>query len=406
MWPKCLAIWTCADIVGTTLRTLVSKFLTAEAKLSLAHTEWQARRGVVPSLDGLRAISICVVLLGHFMLPASMIGVSALGVKIFFFISGFLITRLLLAENKMYGGVNLPDFFARRFLRLYPVLIAYMSLVVGIVFLTSQSFNPLEVVSVFLYFVNYLLSHHEIAGQGLTLPIGVLWSLSVEEHFYLFAPLVFVLMRGDARKMLAVAVAICAFSLGLRLLYAYLHPWIVDTLVIYKHSETRFDSIAFGVILACLTEFKIGRAFIVRLTSPLAVIFGVAVLLGVYCLRDNYFESTWRFTMQGLALCPIVAGVVFGTPFRPINWLLNRPLFTWVGKLSYSLYVWHGGVVFLFAGLLAILPRLLVPSAEVMLTFALATLSFFLVERPTLSFRDRFRRMRPLASPTSQPAKA
>jgi peptidoglycan/LPS O-acetylase OafA/YrhL len=371
--------------------------MSSNFQLHLSPADWRAAHGNVPSLDGLRAVSIAIVLMGHMVLPASLLGISALGVKIFFFISGFLITRLLLAENRASGHVSLGNFYIRRFLRLYPVLIVYMILVVAVTLARGNTFAYVDAASVFFYFVNYLLIQYELVNQGMTLPVSVLWSLSVEEHFYLFAPLAFVFVRGNALKMLVVAVAICVLSLGIRLAYAAIWPDIIDTLLIYKHSETRFDSIAFGVVLACMTELGAGRRLIALLSTRTAFVCGLIVLLGSFALRDAYFQNTWRFTIQGLSLFPIVAGLVFAQPFGVFNAILNSRPFVWVGRLSYSLYVWHGGVLFLFGWAIGTLHGATLGFVELALTLMLATLSFYIVERPVLALRKRFRERAPAA---------
>ncbi|MDB5525904.1 MAG: acyltransferase [Rhizobium sp.] len=360
-----------------------------QRQLSLPRADWSARSGIVPSLDGLRGVSVAIVLIGHLLLPLSLVGISALGLKIFFFISGFLITRLLLAENKANGNISLPDFYIRRLLRLYPVIIVYITLVVAVMLARNQMVKPIDVASVFFYFVNYLTVYYDKLGQSMGLPVGMLWSLSVEEHFYLLAPLALVFVRGDARKMLAVALAICVASLSLRIIYAHFDPGIVNTLELYWRSETRFDCIAFGVVLACLTELQVGRRLIEWLSTRWAFCAGVAMLLISFAIRDNYFQNTWRFSMQGLALVPIVVGLVFAQPFPILSRVLNSRALIWLGSISYSLYVWHGGVTFLFPWLPASLSPPLLACAELGLSFALACLSFYVVERPILRLRKR-----------------
>jgi peptidoglycan/LPS O-acetylase OafA/YrhL len=302
-----------------------------------------------------------------------------------------LITRLLLAENKSSGSISLRDFYIRRFLRLYPVLVFYVALVLVVSFARSQAVNPLDVASVFLYFVNYRVLHYDALGHDMPFPAGVLWSLSVEEHFYLLAPLALVLVRGSAKKMLLAAGFVCILSLALRLIYAHIYPGIVDTLELYRRSETRFDCIAYGVIFACLTEFAAGLKIMDWLTTRTAFFLGLCVLLASFAVRDNYFQNTWRFSIQGLALFPLVAGVVYARPFPLANRLLNTSLLVWVGALSYSLYVWHGGTIFLFGSLLIDrLPHVAQPLAEVAISVLLAVFSYYIIERPVLRLRRRF----------------
>lgn len=359
-------------------------------KLHLSPTDWSARPGNVPSLDGVRGCSILLVLVGHMLLPTNLVGVSAIGLKVFFVLSGFLITRLLFAENKHSGGINLRNFYVRRLLRLYPVIIAYVCITSAVLWLRGQSVPPLELVSVFLYFVNYLVIYYEHFGQPFTLPVGMLWSLSVEEHFYLFAPVALVLARGDPRKMLILALSICVISLGLRLIYAHNEPGIVNTLELYWRSETRFDSIAYGVVLACLPETERGRRLIGTMTTTPVWLASVAIMLATFAIRDSYFQNTWRFTFQGIALIPILAGVIYASTIPLFNRMLNLPVLAWVGALSYSLYVWHGAIIFFFAGWLDTLPHLVVPWVEIALSFLLAVLSYYMLEKPIMRLRKKF----------------
>lgn len=354
---------------------------------SLPEQKWASVKGTVPSLDGVRAISVSIVLVGHMLLPASWVGISAIGLKIFFFISGFLIARLLIAEHKEKGQISLSGFYWRRVLRLYPVILFYVGLVVSVSIWRGLDVRGIDVAGVFLYFVNYLVIHYDNSGQTMSIPVSMLWSLSVEEHFYLFAPLALVLLRGDPKRMLLGAVAICFVSLGLRLFYAHSWPEMLGGLEIYWRSETRFDCIAFGVILACMTEFPAGRAVIKTLSSRWFFIAGVGLLLLSYAYRDSFYQLTWRFTIQSLALYPIMIGVVFACPFPIVNKILNTRVFVWVGALSYSLYVWHGGVVFLFGSLLDKLPAGMISYVEFVMAFALAVASYYLIERPALGLR-------------------
>lgn len=361
--------------------------------LNLAPADWRAASGRVPSLDGVRAVSVLLVLSGHMLLPAQWVGVSALGLKTFFFMSGFLITRLLLAEINATGGLDLVSFYQRRVLRLYPVIVVYVSVVALVLYLRGQAIPPLEVASVFFYFVNYLVVHYDAIGtQQYVLPVSMLWSLSVEEHFYLLAPMALVLASGRAKKMFFMAFTLCVLCLCLRLLYAAQDPRIIETLELYWRSETRFDCIAFGVLLACMTESAEGRRWIGLLSSPMAFASGALLLAATFMWRDDYWQLTWRFTLQSLALIPLVCGVVFGAPYPWINRMLNSKWMVWVGTLSYSLYVWHGGVMFLFGEWLNMLPARLLPICELAVTFVLACASYYMIERPVTTLRGRLHR--------------
>lgn len=353
----------------------------------------RANDGRVLSLDGLRAISILLVLFGHFLLPQSIRGIGAFGVTTFFFISGFLITRLLFNETKLHGSIDILRFYLRRLLRLYPVIVVSIAVCVVYAFFRGQRIDLVEIEAVFFYFTNYLVFDRELAHEPLFLPIGPFWSLAVEEHFYLAFPAIFVAAKGRATHVARIAIATCIICLALRCAYLLIWPSLVGTLATYWRSETRFDSIAFGVLLAALCELPGCRGFMKRLLGPKVALASVAALLASFAFREPFYQDTFRFTIQGLALLPIVGYLVFSEKPPLIHWLLNCPFAVWIGQLSYSLYVWHGAVIFLFSAFAYayVGPRaydvfLLVTS------FAVATLSYYMIEMPFMNLRRRLRR--------------
>lgn len=352
--------------------------------------------GRISSLDGLRALSIAVVVLGHYYLVDSG-GVAALGVYLFFAISGFLIVRLMYAELARRGSIRLRAFYARRFWRLYPVLALYVAAAV----VTSAAFDiatpAIEVASVFFYFNNYLANVLSLSGQEMVLPIGVFWSLAIEEHFYIFAPLVFLLTRGRPKPMLIFAAVAIVGPLLLRIAYVTLWPEIVDKLVTYKSSETRFDSIAVGVLLAVLCEMAGGQRVISRLASWPAALLTGAVVLACLLIKDQWFRETFRFTALSLGSAVLLSFVVFGnSPL--LQRLANAPPVIWLGRISYSLYVWHIFVLFVAeqAGLGD--TGVVLTTAKLFIALSLATLSYRLVETPVLDWaRGRMGQEKPAA---------
>jgi peptidoglycan/LPS O-acetylase OafA/YrhL len=356
---------------------------TGGARLALDPSEWGARRGYIPGLDGLRALSISIVLAGHFFLGRFQ-GFSSLGVYIFFVISGFLITRLLLAECKETGTVSATKFYFRRLLRLYPVLIAFV-LVVSLIAATRGLAVPrVEIGAVFLYFTNYLESWREAHGLTGTLPIGLLWSLAVEEHFYIFAPFVVIAVRGDPRKVAIFAAVMCVLPALVRGAYLLIWPDFLGTNIIYRLSETRFDSIAFGVLLAALCEFR--RDVIRFLSSYPALLVGLVLLAVSFVIRDPVFKDTLRYTMRSAGAVPLVAVVVFGrmpTLQRIANWSFA----VWIGRLSYSLYIWHGAITYIVRPLPV--PGLIYGAVLAAGSLILAVASYYLIERPVARLRHQ-----------------
>ena len=150
---------------------------------------------VIPSLDGIRAISVLIVVLGHSGLEALVPG--GLGVTIFFFLSGYLITTLMLTEHERTGGINIFNFYTRRVFRLMPPLLVTLAIAYGLTYarLLSGGITDTGLAAQLLYFANY---YGLFFDPGNTIPdgTGILWSLAVEEHFYIFYPLLMTLMLG------------------------------------------------------------------------------------------------------------------------------------------------------------------------------------------------------------------
>jgi peptidoglycan/LPS O-acetylase OafA/YrhL len=346
-----------------------------------------ATKGHIQGLNGLRCLSIMIVIIGHFFL-GEYSGISSLGVYIFFVISGFLITRLLLAEAKETGDVKIGAFYYRRFLRLFPVLIVYMLAVAVFAQMYAIPTPLIEIASVFLYFVNYLKSYYELAGTQHILPIGVLWSLSVEEHFYLIAPLFIVFVRASPGKVLAFSIAMIVLPLAIRIGYVIAWPEWSNTNRIYMASETRFDSIAYGVFLAALCELRPEGRLRRAISSPHALVAGVALLALSTVIRDDFFRDTLRYSMRSLGALLIVAPLVFSPRLGWLQDMANSPPADWIGRLSYSLYIWHGAAWF-FLSNVGMTKTVLTSFAELGVTFILAVASYYLIEMPVLRWRNR-----------------
>jgi peptidoglycan/LPS O-acetylase OafA/YrhL len=139
-----------------------------------------------------------------------------------------------------------------------------------------------------------------------------------------------------------------------------------------------------------MADLPAGRRFIEWLCRPSVFIVATVLLLASFLVRGDYFQNTWRFTIQSILLLPIIAGVIFAERFSIINRLLNSAALVWIGALSYSLYVWHGGAIFLFEPWLEHLPAVVLPIMELLVSFILACLSYYIVERPVMRLRKYF----------------
>jgi peptidoglycan/LPS O-acetylase OafA/YrhL len=304
------------------------------------------RSEVIPSLDGLRAISILIVVLGHSGLEALVPG--GLGVTIFFFLSGYLISTLMLAEHERTGGIAIPRFYARRVFRLMPPLIVSLAIAYGLTYSgwLAGGITGKGLAAQLLYFANY---YGLFFDPGNTIPggTGILWSLAVEEHFYIFYPLLMTLLLGSAlqpRMIGALLGGVCLAVLAWRFHLVQSPDFMSERT--YYASDTRIDSIAYGCILALVMNPtrqspRSGSMSLAQL-GLLAIAAGAMILSLLY--RDPIFRETTRYSVQGLALMPIFYFAVRFSDnalFRHLNsrWAIS------LGIYSYAIYLIHHVVI-------------------------------------------------------------
>lgn len=293
------------------------------------------KSGYIPSLDGLRAVSILIVFASHAGLGHIVPG--GFGVTVFFFISGFLITTLLCREYDRHGRISFRAFYIRRVLRLIPPLLctlaaAYLLLAAGV---AIGGFDWATVLSQLFFFYNYLY----IYGPSETVQgLGVLWSLSVEEHFYILWPLTFLFFAARAGRLRWLWPLVLVFTP-----WRAVHYWIFGTGFdgIYYLSDTRLDSLLVGCALAL---FMWRGTIPARAARPgvmvAALALGLAALLFSFAYRDPAFRAVFRYGLQGIALMPVFYYAVTRPDlwlFRPLNWGWVRQ----IGVYSYSIYLIH-----------------------------------------------------------------
>ncbi|HEX3470578.1 MAG TPA: acyltransferase [Silvibacterium sp.] len=300
----------------------------------------------LPPLDGIRACAFSLVLISHVGLGDLVPG--GMGVTIFFFLSGYLITSLLRAEWSETQHISLPQFYLRRCFRILPPLY----LVVAITFLLDLIHIPvhqstgLGLSSILFYFYNYAALTH-LVSPGIPVGLEVAWSLMIEEHFYLLFPLVylFLLKRSvSKRSTISILLGGCAIALIWRTILVFLfHTSLVSSSMpwTYMATDARFDSILWGCILAIGANPWCGDkvAFFEKHRAKLGAA-GLILLLGTVVFREPHFRETFRYTLQGIALFPIFYYVVATPHHWQARWLTWAPL-RWVGLVSYTMYLSH-----------------------------------------------------------------
>lgn len=304
--------------------------------LGMVHTQHKE----IPSLDGWRALAIAIVFLSHAGLGRIVPG--GLGVTIFFFLSGYLITTLLVREFDRSDGINVRHFYLRRLLRLTPPLLLVLVLTYTLTYLgifTGDASWPGFLAQLF-YFANYYVLFFD---PGHTLPqgTGVFWSLAVEEHFYFVFPALFIFLmhKADRRKIALYLSGLCLLVLLWRYGLVLLDGASMERT--YYATDTRIDSILFGCILATL---KLPPAAYAALHKPAVrvsgVTLGIVLLLLSLVVRDDLFRETLRYSLQGLALMPLFFYSVAHPQSFPFR-LLNLRWVQRIGIYSYSIYLSH-----------------------------------------------------------------
>lgn len=296
------------------------------------------RLGHRPALDGLRGIAIGLVMLDHAGVPP-FDSAGVVGVAVFFTLSGFLITSLLLEERADTGRLSLTGFYLRRGRRLLPALFVFLAVMLAVAAVAGPEFGtPGETVAAVFYVANWHPALHGPTNDAL----GHLWSLSVEEQFYIAWPLVLLVIRR-ARVLLAVSVVGVFGSVGLSL--ALWDGGWTGALRVYYGTDTA----AFGLLVGCAVAAALHLGYLPRPSLPVVGV-AFAGLVEVSLMADS--DLIGRFMVARLAT-PLLAAVVIGRvahvrmPWLEVRWLVT------LGQRSYGVYLWQGFVVVLIVPIAA-----------------------------------------------------
>lgn len=303
-----------------------------------------AGRWFRPDIEGMRGIAIGLVLLAHSGLAFAEGGY--IGIDVFFVISGFLITTLLVREHQRSGTISLPAFYARRIRRLLP---AAAVVLLAIVVLAQLMFSPVrnellsgDVLSALAYFVNWHLAAQSVDyfAQGFDAsPVQHFWSLAVEEQFYVVWPVTMLILATIAlrlgrpvRPTLGIAAAVAGIgSLAYSAYFTGESPTVA-----YFSTLTRIWELAFGALLAVLHLPRVGE----RAAAALSWL-GLAAIVASFLALD---ESTPFPGVVGVVPALGVVAVLYAGSISqasvPMRMLASAP-FQYVGRISYSWYLWH-----------------------------------------------------------------
>jgi len=335
----------------------------------------------VPSLDGLRTLSVGLVILSHSLAyihgePKSFpfLQLTALGrsgVDVFFVISGFLITGLLLKDSDEKSGYRLKRFYLRRCFRIFPPFYLFLG-VVWILWRTGfQRLDFRSFITAATYTYNYV-SH----GPGWLL--AHTWSLSLEEQFYIvWAPCMVLIGR---KKSTAVAIGSILLSPAIRFLTYAFAPRLRGNEDMMLH--TRLDTIMFGCAMALLWKDERFQRLVEKIVRPPLVIFSILYIVVLApCLSTRFaakYDWTIGYGLGGLLISVVVLYAV-RTPGSAFGKFLNLAPMRHIGVISYGIYLWQQ----MFTG-----PNAFWVPLNLVAILACAELSYWLVERPSFRLRD------------------
>lgn len=355
----------------------------------------------IPSLDGIRCLAVLIVFIGHGMTIGGP-WPGDVGVTIFFFLSGYLITTLLRREYDKSGRISLGKFYLRRLLRIQPpaLITIGIAIAIGVLGILPSTMNGWGVLAEVFNYTNYYIVYENAATgdphMGLPPETSMLWSLAVEEHFYLIFPAVLIglLWRKLNYRIIGwILVGACLLAPVWRV---YLGASDAGFYRLYVSTDTRFDGLLAGAAMALLANpaMRDGRPFGLRdrtlryIVSPIAVVLIVAA-----ALAPPAFGLSVGDTLIYLCLVPLF-WLVITHPEGFSGRVLNNRWVAHIGVLSFSIYLLHRLVIALVAQVLPIAP--IIDVLSLVIVIIAAQLMYVAVEKPLGKVRKRLEiRMQP-----------
>lgn len=350
--------------------------------------------GLIPSLDGWRALSVALVLFAHGQPPPELKNIAffcgAIGVKFFFVISGFLITWLLLREHQTQGTINLVAFYKRRAYRILPVYYLFL-----LVYAIAERHSEKQI-SISQWIANITFSANYSSAEG---PTGHLWTLGVEEQFYLIWPFLFLMViRKNSQtawqskliySLLGILIICPLIRGGCYLIPKEYLPLILNRFSFLRHA----DEIGWGCMSAVLFWIRPKLWDLVDRYQYTASIVGLILILIPWFAGPingfNLINVPLGPSMQCAGYAALMLCSISNPKSLLFVWLNTRPLIT-LGTLSYSIYIWHTMFIPQSKGW----PTLTIPQFIefpwwILMVLAMAACSFWGLEKPFLSLRRK-----------------
>lgn len=346
-----------------------------------------------PALDGLRGFAILVVVVSNFRWGILRGGF--LGVDVFFVLSGFLITSLLLGEHARRRSIHLGRFYGRRALRLLPALVALLCAMLAYALVAGSAPVRHQTLVSSAYALFYVGNWYMALGGEAALktmgPLAPTWSLSVEEQFYLVWPVVLVALLAAriSLRRLALFVGVAAICAAGWRSWLWFHD--ADWRRLYFGADTRGDSLLVGCALGLLFMSGAFARVPERITRALAIA-GLAILCVLLAVAPQ--NSGFMYAGGGYTLAAVSAGAVLvhvvRAPESGLAKVFSMRWLAWVGAVSYGIYLWHGAIgTVIEPSELSDLPRFVVELLRVAATMLAVVVSYYVIERPFLKLKRR-----------------
>ena len=357
--------------------------------------EKRKKNRYITGIDGLRSLAVIGVIFYHLM-PTSVRG-GYLGVPVFFVVSGYLITDLLRQEWQQDGKIKLKDFYFRRLKRLYPAMI--VALIASSAYITLFQRNLLNnlrgvVTSSLLYWNNWWQINHQLSyfdRFGNESPFTHLWSLAVEGQHYLIWPIVFILLMKFVKRKRTLFIILTVATVISAILMAVLYVPGADPTRVYYGTDTRIFSIWIGSGLAFVWPSNQLKEKIPKSAKQILNGMGL-VALAVLIISFFYLEAHFTFTYYGgMFLVSVFAAILVAVTVHPgasFNRLLTNPVFTYIGKRSYGIYLYQIPIMIFYEAKVQniadnVWRHVLI---EIVLILIVSELSYQFVEKPLRHF--------------------